>query len=87
MERMKRIRQYYKVPAKRGIRVEAPKWFSGVITGTPHSGLYINVRTDEGKKVTVHPYELNYLDGDTWVIGKEQQKKHDDAWDRWNSKK
>jgi hypothetical protein len=62
---MKRIRELYGVPAKRGGRVRF-EWTrrEGTITGSTSSGLYLRVRFDgERKSEIIHPtWDLEYLD-------------------------
>ena len=61
--KMQRIREWYRVPAKRGARV----LFCGdhaVITGTPRDGsMHLNIRLDGARRVSrVHPtWEMEYL--------------------------
>jgi hypothetical protein len=63
MSKMQRIRDYYRVPAKRGGRVK----FRGqpaVITGAPQDGsMHLNIRLDGDRNVSrVHPtWEMKYL--------------------------
>lgn len=67
--RMKRIRDYYRVPAKRGMRVIVDGE-PGVITGTTSGSMYIRVRFDDNPKFTVpcHPtWEVQYLNGESNV--------------------
>jgi hypothetical protein len=81
---MQQIRDYYKVPAKRGMRVRYIEGFEGQITRS--HGMHIGFRSDNsGKVFRVHPYELDYWHDGEWVIGKVLQKQHDDIWDRFNS--
>ena len=61
MTRMERIRQFYGVPAKRGMRIE----FQGVpyiITGTTSGQMYLRIRPIAGgKPFSVHPtWEMEY---------------------------
>lgn len=57
---MSYIRNHYKVPAKRGLRVRF-QGRSGVITGTVDA--HLRVRMDDGERVTLHPtWQVEYLD-------------------------
>ena len=47
--------------------------------------MYINILTDSGKRLSVHPYEMDYLDGDQWILGEEVKKDTDARWDAWNN--
>lgn len=54
------IRARYRVPARRGARVELRGKF-GVITGS--NGDHVQVKFDgEPRSVTAHPAELNYVE-------------------------
>ncbi|WP_443452665.1 hypothetical protein [Glutamicibacter arilaitensis] len=59
---MKRIREYYSVPAKRGMRIK----FEGrpcTITGTTSGQMYLRIRYDGDPKRTypIHPtWEVEY---------------------------
>lgn len=55
------IRDYYKVPAKRGGRVRDEKGREGTITGA--RGPYVSVRLDDQHHVVYyHPNSLTYLE-------------------------
>lgn len=59
---MARVREQYKVPAKRGGRIRF-RGKPGVITGTPRgAGMYLYIRMDTGQRFMVHPtWEMEYL--------------------------
>lgn len=58
---MRRIREFYKVPAKRGGKVRF-QGNPGVITGTTRTGAYLRIRLDTGQSFMVHPtWEMEYL--------------------------
>jgi hypothetical protein len=61
---MKWIREYYKVPARRGVQVRYRGW-AGVITGA--TGQYLRIRLNGDKRSDVyHPtWSLEYLDDET----------------------
>lgn len=67
MTRMQRIREYYGVPAKRGMRI-VMDGRHGVITGTTYGPMYLRVRFDDEPKFTqpIHPtWEVEYPKEDT----------------------
>lgn len=86
MSKMAEIRKYYGVPAKRGMKVYCPDSMKEcVITGTPRSGMYLNIRGPYGFKRTYHPYDLNYVLADgTFIKSAELKKAHDARWDAFN---
>ncbi len=62
---MSYIRNHYKVPAKRGMRIRF-QGREGVITG---SAAYLRVRMDDGERVHLHPtWQVEYLDHPIKVV-------------------
>lgn len=63
---MEYVRNWYQVPAKRGVRVRLGSGFgsdlaglTGTITGATH---YLRVKMDDGRRVWLHPtWEVEYL--------------------------
>lgn len=66
---MKYIRDYYNVPAKRGMKVrywDSRNWLYGIITSSKSSHLYIKL---DGKKHSLpfHPtFYIEYFNGKTY---------------------
>jgi hypothetical protein len=63
---MQRIREYYGVPAKRGMRIVyhgAKRVRLGTITGSDTAGMYLRIRLDGDRRSTLfHPtWQLEYL--------------------------
>ncbi len=83
--KLEAIRKHYGVPAKRGMKV----WLGDdtyIITGAPRGGgMYINVKDGDGRRYTVHPYDLDYMVDGKCFSGLTAKKKYDDAWDRFNA--
>lgn len=78
------ISQYYKVPAKRGVRVRC-NGREGKITAHSTHGQYINVRYDNATaSVAIHPFDLDYFVDGAWQMGSEYQKRFDARIDAWN---
>lgn len=66
MSRMQRIREYYGVPAKRGMRIKT-EGKSATITGTTHGAMHLRVRFDDEPNRTypIHPtWKVEYPNGD-----------------------
>lgn len=58
---MEKIRAYYGVPAKRGMRVKYAGLPATIISS---NGQYLRLRFDSGMVTIHHPlYEIDYLDG------------------------
>ena len=66
--KMQRIRKYYSVPAKRGMKVLV-QGVPGVIVGTKSHGFYLSIRLDGEKRcLTCHP---------VWAIEYPTEERHD----------
>lgn len=64
---MARIREFYAIPAKRGMRITF-QGKPGTITGSTRGPMYVRVRFDDDPKKThpIHPtWEVVYLNGET----------------------
>jgi hypothetical protein len=83
------LRKYYGVPAKRGMeareRDRGRNPHHGVITGTYHQYVCFR-RYGEVKSRQYHPFELDYLVCDEWILGADLQAKHDAKWDAFNAR-
>lgn len=63
---MQSVRQYYNVPAKRGMRIKMDGR-PATITGTTRGPMYLRVRFDDSPKITepIHPtWEVEYPNRD-----------------------
>lgn len=81
---MQQIRDYYRVPATRGLTVRVQ--FNGQ-TGTITSayGFHLRAKVD-GRVGIYHPYDLDYLVDDEWIDSNPIREAHNRAWDQFNRK-
>lgn len=87
MATLTEIRKRYAVPAKRGMQARYIKGgYDGVITGSPRNHMRVNIRINDSKVYSFHPFELDYLVDGEWVSGEALQKRYDGRWDLWNKR-
>lgn len=84
MNNMEHIRTKYRLPVKRGTVVRKGREI-GKVVGT--NGAHLRVRfAGEDEILTFHPFDLDYLSDDgSWIEGKKESQRYNEAWDRWNA--
>jgi hypothetical protein len=89
MSHLADIGKYYKVPAKRGqtVRYRMTKniYHTGRITAASRHGYCLNVwLIDANIRITVHPFDLDYLIDEEWVTGDSLLDKFNARIAAWN---
>lgn len=90
MGHISQVNSKYRTPAKRGLTIRYPHKTHKAGAGLEGrilsaNGMHFNICLSNGERLTAHPFELDYLTPNGWVIGAELQKKYDAAWDRFNN--